>query len=310
MNFSTNFAWIKFEHPIFNASWPICTIMEELEWLWKSNSSAIMMKTCTLEERNWNPKPRYIELNLGSINSMWLPNLGYKKYIEFWNQLKKRFNKPVIASVAGLKPKHFPIMVKAFQKNSNVDLIEINLSCPNVPWKPQIAYDFEASDKILSKVENLWSKPIWIKLPPYFDLIHIEQMSEIIKKYNISFITCINSVGNTLFINPEKEEVVIKPKWWFWWLGWDYVKPIALANVRKFYELLWNNIDISWVWWIKSWEDVFEFILAWAKTIQLATIYAKEGYKCFERINKEFIEYITKKGYNEIEDFRWKLKTL
>lgn len=310
MNLETTIWGVKLENPVFNASGPDCTTLEELEWLQKSSSSAIMMKSCSIEPREWNPEPRYFELELGSINSMWLPNLGYKKYIEFSKTLKQNSKKPVIASVVWLHREDFPILVKTFQEDSIVDLIEVNLSCPNVAGKPQIAYDFEMSDKILSQINNLWNKPIWLKLPPYFDFVHTEQMAKIISKYNISFITCINSVWNTLFIDPEKEQVVIKPKWWFWGLGWDYVKPIALANVRKFYELLWDKVDIIWVWWIKTWIDVFEFILAWASAVQLGTIYSKEWKDCFERILKEFEEYASKKWYKSIEEIRGKLKVL
>lgn len=310
MNLETLIAWVRFENPVFNASGPSCTTFGELEKIANSWSSAIMMKSCTLEEREWNLEPRYVDLELGSINSMWLPNLWYKKYLEFSKDLKKISKKPVLASIAWLKIEDFNIMVKAFQEDSEVDLIEVNLSCPNVVGKPQIAYDFEASDKILSMIDNLWNKPIWVKLPPYFDLVHTEQMANVISKHNISFITTINSVWNTLFINPDKQQVVIKPKWWFGWLGWDYVKPIALANVRKFYEILWDKVDIIWVGWIKSWIDVFEFILAWAKAVQLGTVYERTWNICFEKIIKEFNEYLNKKGYKKIEEFRGKLKII
>lgn len=307
--FETNIAWIDFENPIFNASGPSCSTLEELKKIGESKSSWIMMKSCTLEEREWNPTPRYVEVPLGSINSMWLPNLGYKKYIEFSGVLKN-YNKPVIASISWLKPDDFQVMVKDFQENSASDILEVNFSCPNVIWKPQIWYDPETVDKILSQIDNLWSKPIWIKLPPYFDFVHYEQIANIILKYNVAFVTCINSVWNTLIIDPETEQPLIKPKDWFGWLGWDFVKPVALANVRKFYELIWDKVQIIGCGWIKSWIDVFEFILAWASGVQIATQFEKEWTNSFERINKEFEEYMSKKWYKSIEEFRGKLKSL
>lgn len=306
---NTQIAWINFETPIFNASGPSCTTLEELENIGMSKSAWIMMKSCTLEERAWNPEPRYKEVPLGSINSMWLPNLGFQKYVEFSNILTK-YAKPVLASIAWLKPDDFAVMVKEFQENSKVDLIEVNFSCPNVVWKPQIWYDAETVDYILSQIDNLWNKPLWIKLPPYFDFAHYEQIAKIILKHNVSFVTCINSVWNTLIIDPEKEEVLIKPKDGFWWLGWDYVKPVALANTRKFYELIWDKVQIIGCWWIKSWVDVFEFILAWASAVQIASQFEKEWVSSFERITKEFEEYLEKKWYKSIEEFKGKLKSI
>lgn len=310
MNLETSVWGVRMDNPLCNASGPICTTLKELEWLQMSAAGSYIMKSCTLEEREWNPEPRYVDLEFGSINSMWLPNLWYKQYIEFSQELKRGSDKPLLASVAGLSPNHFPIMVQAMQDESEVDLIEVNLSCPNVIGKPQIAYDFDAADEILWKVEKLGSKKIGVKLPPYFDPVHSEQMAKVLLKHDVSFITCINSVWNTLFIDPEKEQVVIKPKGGFGWLWGDYVKPVALANVRKFYELLGDKIDIVWVWGIKSWVDVFEFILAGASAVQLGTVYAQQWTECFERILEEFKEYASDKWYGCIDDIKGKLKTL
>ncbi len=102
MNITTTVAGVKFEHAIFNASGPSCTTWDELEGLGKSESSGIMMKSCSLEPREWNPEPRYTNTELWSLNSMWLPNLWYDTYTEFSKKLKK-FNKPVVASVVWFK---------------------------------------------------------------------------------------------------------------------------------------------------------------------------------------------------------------
>ncbi len=160
-------------------------------------------------------------------------------------------------------------------------------------------------------VESLWDKPIGLKLPPYFDPAHTDAMAKVILKHpNVKFLTCINSVGNTLIIDSEKEEPLIKPKGWFGGLGWDYVKPVALANVRAFYKLLWDKVDIIGVGGIKSWIDVFDFLLCWAKAVQIGTIYEKQGGECFWRIKKEFEDYLEKKGYSCNEDFIGNLKEL
>ena len=112
--------------PVFNASGPKCTSLKQLEQIAKSESDAIMMKSCTLEPRYGNPKPRYADLPHGAIQAMGLPNLGYKKYIKYADKLKK-YNKPIIASIAGLNFDEYIIMMKAFQK-SEVKTIEVNLS--------------------------------------------------------------------------------------------------------------------------------------------------------------------------------------
>ena len=308
MTTKTKIAGVELDSYICNASGPLDSTLEELESIANSKSSAIIIKSCTIEPREGNQEPRYVRLPLGSIQSMGLPNLGYREYVKFASQLKK-YNKPVIASVAGLSVEDYGKMVEAFQ-NSDVDLIEVNLSCPNLEGKPQVAYDFEQTEKVLHRISNLGKKPIGLKFPPYYDFVHHKQMADLFEKYKISFITCINSVGNTLIINPETETPIIKPKKGFGGLCGDYIKPIALANVRAFYELLGNKISIFGVGGIKTGTDAFEFLLAGADAVQVASTFEKEGPSCFARIKSELEEILQKKGYNSIEEAKGRLKYL
>nr|AIF18662.1 dihydroorotate dehydrogenase (pyrD) [uncultured marine group II/III euryarchaeote KM3_83_G03] len=308
MSLKTSFAGIELQHCIMNASGPKCVTEEDLIALGESHSSAIVTKTNTLDPRDGNPKPRYEEMDFGSINSSGLPNLGYEKYIELMSKLKG-FDKPVIASIGGLCKEDNLKMVEAYNE-SEVDAIELNLSCPNLIGKPQVGYDFEASDEILGDVMKITKKPLGVKLPPYFDFVHFEAMAKILNKHKVSFVTCINSLGNALHIDPEKEMVTIKPKGGFGGLGGSYVKPTALANVRKFYELLDSSIDIIGVGGINSGIDVFEHILAGAKAVQIGTVFMQEGDAAFTRIEDDFNNYMEKKGYSSIEEIRGKLKNM
>lgn len=308
MKSSTKIAGIEFESCVINASGPRDTTLTELQILGASQSAAIMMKSCTLEARAGNPEPRYAQLAHGSIQSMGLPNLGYKKYLEIAPQLQV-FAKPVIASVSGLNHADYPQMVAEFQK-STVDLIEVNLSCPNIVGKPQLAYDFEATEKVLQSLVNLGNKPLGVKLPAYFESIYFEQMAALIKRYEIRFISAINSIGNTLVIDPVTETPLIKPKNGFGGLGGEYIKPIALANVRNFYQLLGDEVAVFGVGGVKSGLDAFEFILAGASAVQVATQFEIEGSSCFARIIAELHDIMDSRGYSCLDDFRGKLKAL
>lgn len=308
MGLRTMIGNVEFPSYVCNASGARDVTFEELKDIAESDSSAIMMKSCTLEPRAGNEEPRYARLPFGSIQSMGLPNLGYKEYLRIASELKK-YKKPIIASVAGLCADDFPKIVRAFQ-NSDVNLIEINLSCPNIEGKPQIAYDFNATDELLDRISNLGYKPLGLKLPPYYDLAHYKKMADIIKRHNISFITCINSVGNTLVIDPETETPVIKPKTGLGGLSGEYIKPIALANVKIFHELLKGRVSIFGAGGIKSGDDAFEFLLAGADAVQVGTTFEKEGIQCFRRINQEFEFLMKRKGYKSIQEGKGNLKYL
>ncbi len=305
----TQIAGVDFGSFVFNASGPKDVTADELQRIAESASAAVVIKSCTLEPRQGNEEPRYTDVPLGSINSMGLPNLGYKAYLQMLPELKKLTMKPIIASLAGMAPADIPVLMDAFM-TSEADMIELNLSCPNLKGKPQIAYDFEMTDKILSNVTKNITKPFGIKLPPYFDPAHWEAASAIFKKYPIDFLVSINSVGNTLLIDPEIEQPLIKPKGGFGGLGGDYAKPIALANVRAFSQLLGDRMSIIGVGGVKSGLDAFEFLLCGADAVQVGTQFMKEGSECFGRIDRELADILSRKGYQNVVAAKGKLKLL
>ncbi|MBI2545629.1 dihydroorotate oxidase [Candidatus Woesearchaeota archaeon] len=302
-------AGITIEPCIFNAAGPLCVTKEELEAIGSSHSGAIMTKSCTFEPRPGNPEPRYYEDALGSINSMGLPNLGYMKYAEFSSEMKK-YRKPYIVSVAGLSLQDNIEIVKYLGQFKDIDAIELNLSCPNVIGKPQVAYDFDASDEMLREVLKVNKHVLGVKLSPYFDFAHFQQMAGVLKKHKLAFVSCVNSLGEGLFIDADAEQVAIKPKGGFGGIGGDYIKPTALANVRKFYELLDRKVPIVGVGGIKSGRDAFEFILAGATAVQIGTEFMRSGTACFARVDAELKALMKEKGYSTLDDFRGKLKVL
>ena len=137
--------------------------------------------------------------------------------------------KPVIASVAGLCEDDFYTIATTINA-SKPDLVEVNLSCPNIPGKPQIGYDPDTSERVIKRVRSLITVPMGLKLPPYFDPAHHEVMGKVIGRHGVDFLNMINSVGNGLVVDPDREAVVIKPKGGFGGLGGRIIKPVALAN--------------------------------------------------------------------------------
>ncbi len=304
---ATQFAGLQLQSCIYNASGPWCTTKKELMDIGQSAAGAIITKSCTLLAREGNPTPRYFENNLGSINSMGLPNKGYQYYQSIAEEITAKFQKPYIVSVSGLSLENNMRILESLQTQKNIAAIELNLSCPNVVGKAQTAYDFPQVVKVLRAIAPLNKIPIGIKLPPYFDFIHFQEMAAIINQYPIAFVTCVNSIGNGLLIDIEKEAVVIQPKGGFGGIGGDYIKPTALANVCKFRELLRADISVIGCGGIKTGQDVFEHLLCGADAVQIGTQFMSEKATCFKRIVNELQHLMQKKGYHSIADFKGKL---
>ena len=305
---STTIAGVRFPTCLMNAAGALCVTEEELRCLGRSHAGAIVTKSMTVEPRTGNPEPRYYGFPGGSINSMGLPNLGYAAYAKLIPTLKE-FGKPVIASVAGLCEADF-MKIATVINESRPDLIEVNLSCPNISGKPQIGYDAEDSERVLDQVRQVITVPMGVKLPPYFDPVHHEKMARVIERVGVEFLSLINSVGNGLVVDPERESVVIKPKGGFGGLGGSLIKPVALANVRAFWKLFQGRIPIIGVGGVMTGTDAFEHLLCGASAVQIGTVLVEEGVEVFERLARELSAVLSRKGYTSPSACRGKLNEL
>lgn len=306
----TTFLDYTYENPLMNASGVHCMTVEELTALENSAAGAFITKSATLAPREGNPEPRYADVPLGSINSMGLPNNGVDYYLDYALKYQMNHEAPLFFSVAGTSVDENIALLQKIQDSDFQGITELNLSCPNVPGKPQVAYDFPLTEKILTEVFQFFAKPLGVKLPPYFDMAHFDQMAEILNKFPLTYVNSINSIGNGLYIDPESDQVVIRPKEGFGGIGGEYVKPTALANVRAFATRLKPEIKIIGTGGILTGQDAYEHLLCGATMLQIGTQLQKEGPAIFERIAQELEAIMKKKGYQSIADFRGKVKTI
>lgn len=306
---ATTLGGFSFDNCLMNAAGVWCMTKEELDGVKNSAAGTFVTKTATLEYRAGNPEPRYKNVPLGSINSMGLPNQGLDYYLDYLLELQEEEpERTFVLSLVGMSPDETHTILKKVQDSAFQGLVELNLSCPNVPGKPQIAYDFETTETILREVFAYFTKPLGIKLPPYFDIVHFDQAAVIFNQFPLKFVNCVNSIGNGLYI--EDESVIIKPKNGFGGIGGEYIKPTALANVHAFYQRLKPEIQIVGTGGVLTGRDAFEHILCGASMVQIGTTLQKEGLAAFDRITQELRDIMAEKGYETIEDFRGKLHHL
>lgn len=294
--------------PVYNASGVMCRDIAELETVRLSEAGALVSKSCTLEARAGNPEPRYASTPYGSINSMGLPNHGYRYYLDYAARYDDT-GKPLFISISGLSLADNLHILDAFQRLGRPLLPEVNLSCPNVPGKPQLGYCFEDMATALAAINAAMDIPFGVKLPPYFDINHFEIAADIFNRFDrLKFLTCINSIGNGLVVDTDSETVLIKPKLGLGGIGGDYVLPTALANVNTFYRLCPDK-QIIGCGGVKSGEQVFQHILCGASAVQVGTRLWEEGAGLFARLNQELTVLMQHKGYQSLADFHGKLRT-
>lgn len=315
MSLETTFLGHSFANPLMNAAGVMCQTEAELTSMARSSSGSLVTKSCTANLREGNPEPRYSKAPHGSINSMGLPNLGFDFYYTYASSTFPSVNahkKPLFFSISGLSLEESTFMAKALSPlgAEGKVILELNLSCPNVPGKPQIGYDMEDMDRYLASVSSVYSTPFGVKMPPYFDFAHFDLAATVLNKYeNVAFVTCINSVGNGLVIDVDREQTLIKPKGGFGGIGGSYVLPTALANVNAFYTRCPNKKIIG-CGGVTNGSEAFMHILAGASLVQIGTQLHEEGLGVFERVSSELRDLMSAKGYTTLAEFHGKLKTL
>lgn len=309
-SFTTHIGNFQFDNVLMNASGVRCSTAEDLDKLAASPAGSFITKSGTPHAREGNPEPRVAGLELGSINSMGLPNRGIDYYIDYAEKFQAAHPEhPFFMSVAGMSPADYVLIAKKIQASSFNGLTEFNLSCPNVPGKPQIAYDFETTRQILTDIFSVFKKTAGVKLPPYFDLAQFDDMAAILNDFPLTFINSINSLGNGLMIDPKTDTVLLKPKGGFGGIGGAYAKPIALANVRAFRQRLRPEIVIIGTGGVNTGRDVYELILCGASMVQLGTVFGVEGIPVFSRLLTELATEMATKHHETIADFQGQLQT-
>ncbi len=308
IDLATKINGLSFAFPVFNASGVWCTQKKELVELGKSEAGAIVFKSMTVKKRDGNPEPRLFYKDEYSVNSMGLPNLGVDYYTKISFSLKK-FNKPLIASIAGFKEDEFYFLMEKVNQGA-FDGIEVNLSCPNLEGKGIFAYDLKKAFKILKNLRKKTKKLLGVKLPPYFDRGEIKVIAQELVRLKIDFVTLINSYPLGCIVDYQKERMVIKPNLGIGGLGGKVLKPIALAQVVLFFQFSKGRLSIIGVGGVEKGSDIYEYLLAGAKAVGVATGLLKEGPKIFSRLKRELTEILEEKKVGQLSRKIGQLKFL
>lgn len=299
----------SFDNCIMNASGVHCSTAQDLIDLDQSLAASVVSKTATLNPRSGNEVPRIHAWGPHTINSSGLPNLGVDFYIQQLEALEEEHpDKTYFISITEMSEDKICHIIDRVQASSLSAIIELNLSCPNIIGKAQVGYDYEACRRLLDRVFASVDQELGLKLPPYFDLNHFDQMAKILNHYPLRYVNTMNSIGNALVV--QDLSVTIKAKNGFGGLGGPMVKATALANVHAFYQRLDESISIIGTGGVSRGRDVFEHILCGASMVQLASSLWSEGPGIFNRLTQELEDEMARYGFSTLEDFKGQLNYL
>ncbi len=287
MNTEIEFAGIKFSNPLVAASGTFGFGREYAEFYDLKEIGGVSTKGMTIRPRQGNPTPRIAETASGILNSVGLENPGVDEFIK--RDLKFLKDRTVvIANVAGASEKDY--IDCAAKLDGLVDMIELNISCPNVK-EGGVAFGVipEGVEKITKAVKRELKKtPLMVKLTPNVSKISDNALAA--EAGGADALSLINTITG-MAIDPYSARPILKNI--TGGLSGAAVKPVALRMVYEVYKAV--NIPIMGMGGITSGTDVAEFMLAGARMVQIGTANLCEP-TAMIRIKREFEEFLIKTG--------------
>ena len=297
VNTKVNLSGVVLDNPIIPASGTFGYGYEFAELYDINILGTFSFKGTTRDPRFGNPTPRIAECSAGMINAVGLQNPGVEKVIsEELPKLKKCFSKPVVANISGFSVEEYAYCCEKIDKEEQVGIIEVNVSCPNVhSGGMSFGTSPECAAEVTKAVKKVTTKPVYIKLTP--NVTNVVEIAKACEDAGADGLSLINTLmGMRIDLKTQKPVIANK----MGGFSGKAIFPVALRAVYQVYEAV--KIPIIGMGGVSSAEDVIEMMLAGATAVQvgaenLINPYASKEIvenlpKVMERYNIESLEKI------------------
>ena len=297
VNTSVSLCGVKLKNPVVPASGTFGFGYEFSDIYDINILGAISIKGTTKEPRFGNSTPRIAECTSGLINSVGLQNPGIHAVIEKEiPRLREVYSNPIISNISGFSIDEYVYCCEKINEVKDVDIIEVNVSCPNVHNGGMsfgtLPENVEAVTKAVKKVTT---KPVFIKLTP--NVTDITSIAKACEQGGADGISLINTCqGLRLDLNKRKPIIANK----IGGFSGRAVFPIALRMVWQVYEAV--KLPIMGIGGVATAEDVIEMMMAGATAVQVGAENLVNPYACSDIINSlpSVMEKYRIKDLNEI----------
>ena len=294
MNTSVKIAGVEFKNPVMTGSGTFGSGMEYGEFVDLNKLGAVVTKGVANVPWPGNPTPRIAEVYGGMLNAIGLQNPGIDVFMERDIPFLQQYDPKVIVNVCGKSiADHVEVVEKLADKP--VDMLEINVSCPNVK-EGAIAFGQkkEALEEITAEIKKHAKQPIIMKLSP--NVTDIGEMAKAAEAAGADAISLINTLtGMKIDIHRRKFALANKTGG----MSGPAIKPIAVRMVYQAAHAV--NIPIIGMGGILSGEDAIEFMMAGATAVSVGAANFFDPYST-EKVIAGIEEYMTKYGVEDINE--------
>lgn len=301
-DFSVIIAGVKFSNPVLVASGTFGYGEEYGALIDLSKLGGIVTKSVTLQPREGNPPPRTVETPSGMLNAIGLTNIGADRFIREKLPFLQKQKTKVIVNVAGRTVEEYVEVVKKLNRCKGIDMLEINISCPNVK-EGGLAFGAkcESAHACIKLVKENSKLPIIAKLSP--NVTDIVEIAQSVEEAGADAISLINTLIG-MAIDVEKRRPVLGNI--TGGLSGPAIKPVALAMVWKVAKAV--NVPVIGLGGIMNTQDALEFFLAGASMIQIGTANFVDPQTSIKIVNG-LNSYLKEKSIRKIADLVEKLET-
>lgn len=292
MNTKVKIAGVEFKNPVMTASGTFGSGMEYSEFVDLNRLGAVVTKGVANVAWQGNPTPRVAEVYGGMLNAIGLQNPGMDVFIERDIPFLKQYDTKIIVNVCGKTVEDYLEVVERLG-DTDVDMLEINVSCPNVK-EGAIAFGQKADClyDITSAIKKKAKQPIIMKLSP--NVTDITEMARAAEAAGADALSMINTLTG-MKIDIHKRKFVLANK--TGGMSGPAIKPIAVRMVYQTAQAV--KIPIIGMGGIANAQDALEFLLAGATAVAVGAMNFVNPYTTVE-VAEGIEQYMQKYGIEDI----------
>jgi dihydroorotate dehydrogenase (NAD+) catalytic subunit len=269
----------------------------------RSGAGAATAKSCSLAPRTGHPNPTVVAWEHGLINAVGLANPGVEAEVEELartKELLRPLGAALIASVFADTVENFA-QVAARVAEAGPDLIEVNISCPNVhdEFGTPFASDATAAAEVTAAVKRAVAgrAPVLVKLSP--NVADITAIARAVEGAGADGITAINTLTGMLIDVHARHPILANRTGG---LSGPAIRPLAVRCVYEIFRAV--DLPIVGTGGVNSGRDAVEMIMAGATAVGVGSAVYDEGPEAFRRICNEMAALMADLGYGQVEEMR------
>ena len=297
---TVNIAGVEFKNPVITAAGTFGFGREYSEFYPLREIGGLSCKGITLKPRMGNPPPRIAETPSGILNAVGLQNPGVDHFIERDLPWLKEQETVVIANIAENTPEEYAQMAEKLSESS-VDMIEMNISCPNVKHGGvQFGTSCQSVGAITREVRAHCKKPLMVKLSP--NVSDIAEIARAAESEGADALSLINTLtGMRIDINTRRPIIRNNTGG----LSGPAVFPVAVRMVWQTAGAV--KIPVVGMGGISTWRDAVEMMLAGASAIQVGTALFSDPYAPL-KIKEGLNRYLDDQGIASVTELAGMVK--